>query len=149
MEENGWDLQNSHKNKRLVLTENACWNLLDTIDKHKWMAQQWSSSAISTSFWGDGRATLDFGNCNVEGQVTVLLDGKEIGNSTLGKKIASVTFNVAKGSILTVQTDDRSVIRLFDLKLECGKPTNVQIHNYEKNYVFMEVLLMHISNNFL
>ena len=125
MQENGWDLQNSYQDNRLALTENACGNILDTIDKHKWMIQQWSTSAISTSFWGDGRAKLEFGNCNVEGQVKVLLDGKEIGNSTIGKKRTSVSFNVATGSNLTIQADDRSVIRLFNLNLDCGKLTNL------------------------
>ena len=121
MEQNGWDLNNSYQKKRLVLTENACWNLLKTIDQFKWIVQQWSTATISTSFWGDGRATLEFGNCNQEGRVTVLLDGKEIGNSTLNKRSSSVSFNVAKGSILQVKTDHRAVIRLFDLKLECGE----------------------------
>ena len=128
MEENGWDLNNSYQDKRLVLTENACWNLLDTIDKHKWLIQPWTTSTISTSFWGDGRAALDFGNCNMEGRVTVLLDGKVIGNSTIGNKRTSLSFNVAKGSILTIQADDRSIIRLYDLKLDCGKPTSLKNH---------------------
>ena len=125
MEQNGWDLNNSYQKKRLVLTENACWNLLKTIDQFKWIVQQWSTATISTSFWGDGRGTLEFGNCNQEGRVTVLLDGKEIGNSTIGKKRTSVSFNVVKGSNLTIQADDRSVIRLFNLDLECGKITNL------------------------
>ena len=125
MQENGWDLSNSYEDNRLVLTKNACWNLLKTIDQFKWVAQQWTTSTVSTSFWGDGRAKLEFGNCNVEGQVKVLLDGKEIGNSTIGKKRSSVSFNVANGSNLTIQADDRSVIRLFNLDLECGKITNL------------------------
>ena len=121
MRENGWDLQNIHAKKRLVMTEEACWNLLDTIDKHKWMVQQWATSSISTSFWSEGKATLEFGNCFNEGQVTVFLDGREIGNSSLSKDSTIVTFNVADGSILTIKTDDRSIIRLFDLRLECGE----------------------------
>ena len=133
MIENGWDLQNSYQDKRLVLTENACWNLLNTIDKFKWMIQPWTTSTISTSFWGDGRATLDFGNCNVEGRVTVLLDGKEIGNSSIGNKITSVSFNVANGSTLAIEADDRSVIRLYDLRLECGKQMSIQNHNLNEN----------------
>ena len=105
---------------RLVFTQRGCWNLLDTIDKHKWMVQQWSTTAISTDFWDHGKATLQFGNCNNEGQVTVLLDGTEIGKSTLNKKSTDVTFNFAEGSNLTITADDRSIIRLYDLTLECG-----------------------------
>ena len=125
MQENGWDLSNSYQNKRLVLTENTCWNLLKTIELFKWIVQPWTTSTISTSFWGDGRATLDFGNCNTEGRVTVLLDGKEIGNSTIGNKRTSVSFNVANGSNMAIQTDDRSIIILYGLKLDCGKQTSL------------------------
>ena len=106
--------------KRLIFTDRACWNLLDTIDKHKRLVQQWSASTITTSFWSDGKATLKFGNCNNEGQVLVLLDGTEIANSTLSKDSTTVTFNVAEGSILSLKADDRSIIRLFYLELECG-----------------------------
>ena len=130
MIENGWNLQTSYQDKRLVLTENACWNLLNTIDKFKWLVQPWTTSTISTSFWGEGRATLDFGNCNVEGRVTVLLDGKEIGNSSIGNKRTSVSFNVANGSTLAIEADDRSVIRLYDLRLECGKKMSVKNHKF-------------------
>ena len=121
MRENGWDLQNIHAKKRLVMTEEACWNLLDTIDKHKWMVQQWATSSISTSFWSERKATLKFGNCFNEGKVTVFLDGREIGNLSLSQEITTVTFNVAAGSILSIKTDDRSIIRLYELTLECGK----------------------------
>ena len=129
MRENGWDLQNIHAKKRLVMTEEACWNLLDTIDKHKWMVQQWATSSISTSFWSEGKAMLKFGNCFNEGKVTVFLDGKEIGNSSHSKDNSkTVTFNVAAGSILDIKTDDRSIIRLFELNLECGKYMNTLIN---------------------
>ena len=121
MEENGWNLENINKKRRLALNEQSCLNRLDTIDKHKWMVTQWTTSSISTSFWGEGRALLRFGNCNNEGRVTVLLDGKEIGNSTLNTESTTVTFNVAEGSILTIQTDNLCIIRLFDFKLECGE----------------------------
>ena len=124
MEENGWNLENINTAARLVLSQRGCWNLLDTIDKHKWMKQQWTTSTITTSFWNDGRASLKFGNCNNEGRVNVLLDGNEIGNTTLNKESTTVLFNVVEGSVLTIQTDGLSIIRLFDLKLECGELLN-------------------------
>ena len=61
----------------------------------------------------------------MEGQVKVLLDGKEIGNSTMGKMRTSVSFDVANGSNLTIQADNRSIIRLFNLNLECGNESIV------------------------
>ena len=126
LEENGWVLDSKPMYDRLVFTHRGCWDLLDTIDKHKWMVQQWSTTAISTDFWDNGKATLQFGNCNNEGQVTILLDGTEIARSDLGKERTTVTFNVDERSNLTIKTDDRSVIRLFHLKLDCGKLDNLQ-----------------------
>ena len=51
MEENGWNLENISTEDRLVLSKRGCWNLLDTIDKHKWMKQKWSNSTITTSLF--------------------------------------------------------------------------------------------------
>ena len=128
MRENGWDLQNINSKMRLVTTQDACWNLLKNIDQFKWMIQQWKTSSISTSFWTEGKAMLKFGNCFNDGKVTVFLDGKEIGNSSLAMESTTVTFNVAAGSILDIKTDDRSIIRLFELNLECGKYMNTLIN---------------------
>ena len=126
MKENGWDLDTEMMNYRLVLTDGGCRNVLHTINEYKWMVQKWSSTALTTSFWDHGRATLMFGNCNYEGQVTILLGGTEIAKSDLGKRRTTVTFNVDERSNLTIKTDDRSVIRLFHLKLDCGKLDNLQ-----------------------
>ena len=113
MEENGWNLENISTEDRLVLSKRGCWNLLDTIEKHKWMKQQWTTSTITTSFWGEGKASLEFGNCNNEGRVAVLLDGNEIGNTTLSKESTTVMFNVVAGSTLSIQTDDLSIIKMI------------------------------------
>ena len=121
MEENGWNLENISTEDRLVLSKRGCWNLLHTIDELKWMKQKWSNSTITTSFWNDGKASLEFDNCNNEGRVTVLLDGKEIGHSTPNKESTTVAFNVAEGSVLSIKTDSSSIIRLVDMKLECGE----------------------------
>ena len=121
MEENGWNLENIKRTRRLALNDQSCMNRLDKIEKHKWMVTQWSTSSIATSFWDQGKATLEFGNCNNQGRVTVLLDGEVIANSTLNTESTIVAFNVAQGSTLTIQTDDLSIIRLFGMKLDCGK----------------------------
>ena len=71
--------------------------------------------------WGTGKATLEFGNCYNEGQVTVLLDDNEIAKSKEGEFKSKVTFDVADGSTLTIKTDNKAIIRLFRLDLECGK----------------------------
>ena len=120
MLENGWDLSNIDTENRLTLTDRTCMNTLRRFDEFKWMVQEWSTSTMSTSFWSDGKATLRFGNCNNAGRVFVLLDETEIANSTHHSP-TTVNFNVADGSTLTIKTDNLSIIRLFDLKLECGE----------------------------
>ena len=121
MEVHGWDLTAIKEDTRLVLTQSACVKLLDILESHKWMDQNWPTTSISTSFWGVGSATLEFGNCNNAGDVTVLLDDVEIAKSKLNEYMSSVTFNVDEGSVLTIRANGRAVIRLFSLEFKCGK----------------------------
>ena len=92
------------------------------------LSTSYNHSTITTSFWNDGKASLEFDNCNNEGRVTVLLDGKEIGHSTPNKESTTVAFNVAEGSVLSIKTDSSSIIRLVDMKLECGE---TMIYQYD------------------
>ena len=121
MKEHGWDLTAINADTRLVLTQSACEKRLHTLESFKWMDQQWSTAWISTSFWGVGSATLEFGNCNNAGDVTVLLDDGEIAKSKINVDMSNVTFNVEHGSVLTIRANDKAIIRLFSLELKCGK----------------------------
>ena len=121
MEEHGWDLKEVDKNNRLMLSQHACNNHLEFLKNNKWIVEQWSTSVISTSFWGTGKATLQYGNCFNEGEVAIFLDDNEIAKSKRGEYISKVTFNVEEGSTLAIKTDDKAIIRLFRLDLECGK----------------------------
>ena len=121
MKEHGWDVKNMDMDYRLTLTKHACENRLDFLEKNKWVVEQWSTTAMTTSFWGTGEATLEFGNCYKEGEITILLDDTEIAKSKRGEFKSKVSFNVTDGSILTIKTDDKAIIRLFRLDLECGK----------------------------
>ena len=121
MEEHGWDLDALDKDNRLMLTKHACRSQLEFLKSNKWTVEQWSTSAISTSFWGTGQATLTFGNCYNEGEITILLDDTEIAKSKRNEYKSKVTFNVEDGSTLTIRTDDKAIIRLFQLDLTCGK----------------------------
>ena len=120
MEDSGWDLKSIDKQTRLVLSEEPCQKKLDYIKDYNWLVQGWSNSAISTTFWGRGRAKLTFGNCNNEGEVSVLLDGKEIKKSKPNGEKTTVSFDMKEGSNLTITTDNRSIIKLIRLKLKCG-----------------------------
>ena len=64
MEDNGWDLKAIDKKNRLVLQDETCWKNLERIHEFNWAVQRWSAQNISTTFWGHGRASLRFGNCN-------------------------------------------------------------------------------------
>ena len=121
MEEHGWDLKAMDTHNRLMLTQHACESRLEFLENHKWKVDQWSTSVMYTSFWGTGKATLQFGNCYSEGEVTILLDDNEIAKSKRNEIKSSVTFNVADGSTLAIKTDNRAIIQLFRLDLECGK----------------------------
>ena len=121
MEEHGWDFKAMDKENRLMLTQRQCDSRFDYLKNNKWIVERWSTSAISTSFWGTGKATLEYGNCYNEGEVTILLDGNEIAKSKSGEFISNVTFNVEEGTTLAIETDDRAIIRLYQLDLECGK----------------------------
>ena len=121
MKEGGWDLDNILEKERLVLPGQTCKKKLDYINTYKWLVQKWEQSMISTTFWGSGRVVLKFNNCNNEGEVTVLVDGTEIAKSKSVGDDTTATFNVAEGTVLTIQADNRSIIRITDLKIECGE----------------------------
>ena len=121
MNEHGWNLQNILQARRLLLNEQACLNRLSRIKENPWMVQGWSTSSISTSFWGIGTANLEFGNCNKEGEVSVIIDGTEIAKSKPHGAKTNAKFDVQEGTNLTIKTDNKAIIRLIQLELECGK----------------------------
>ena len=122
MKENGWNLDNIDVERRLVLRGKECNpKLFDGSRFSNWLVQTWSTSMISTTFWSKGRAKLKFGNCNDQGDVTVLIDGTEVGKSTSNGKTATVSFNFDEGSNFTIKAEGQSIIKLFSLKIKCGK----------------------------
>ena len=120
MEQNGWNMT-SISTDRLVLPDESCadkWWF--QTDGSNWMTQGWSTTMISAEFWGPGRVDLTYGNCYQHGEVTVLVDGNEVGRSKPNGIETKAIFNVAEGSTMTIQTDSRSIINLFDLDIKCG-----------------------------
>ena len=121
MKEGGWDLKHIHEKERLVLPGQTCVKKLMDIKTFPWILQKWTPSSISTTFWGNGRAVLTFDNCNNEGEVAVVVDGTEVAKSKSVGGDSTATFNVEEGTVLTIQADSRSIIRITDLQIECGK----------------------------
>ena len=122
MKDNGWDLDSIDEGNRLVLRGKQCnLKLLDGSPGSNWLVQRWSTSMISTTFWSKGRAKLKFGNCNNQGEVSVLIDGTTVGKSTPNDEKTTVSFNFDEGSNLTIKAEGQSIIKLFSLRIKCGK----------------------------
>ena len=116
MEEGGWDLENIDEKERLLLPGQTCNKIVNQMNEFPWFVQNWIPAVISTSFWGSGRVTLMFDNCNKEGEVCVLVDGTEIAKKSApvgGEKTA--TFNVEEGTVLEIKADNRAIIRIKGL----------------------------------
>ena len=122
MHENGWDLANIRAKERLVLPGDTCnFDLLKDISENNWYIQGWLPTMISTTFWAPGRVHLTFGNCNVNGEVALLVDGIEVEKSKPNGRETNATFNVDEGSKLVIKADSLAIIRLFEINIECGK----------------------------
>ena len=50
-----------------------------------------------------------------------MIDGTEVGKSTSNEEKSTVSFNFDEGSNLTIKAEGQSVIKLFSLKIQCGK----------------------------
>ena len=121
MKEGGWDLEGLIKKERLILPGQTCFNVRKQINEFPDFVQKWIPSTISNTFWGSGRVTLKFENCNKEGEVTILVDGTEIAKSKLVGGETTASFNVEEGTVMAIKADNRAIIRILDLQIECGK----------------------------
>ena len=121
MKEGGWDLESIDEKERLVLPRQTCFKLVDEIGAHPWLVQRWIPNMISTAFWGSGRVSLKFNNCNNQGEVTILVDGTEIAKSKSVGGETTASFNVEEGTVLQIKADNRAIIEIKDLQIECGK----------------------------
>ena len=98
MEEGGWNLENIHEKERLLLPGQTSNKTVNKKNEFSWFVQNWIPALISTSFWGSGRVNLKFGNCNKEGEVSVLVDGTEIAKKSApvgGEKLLHSTLRKA------------------------------------------------------
>ena len=121
MIEGSWDLKNIDEKERLVLPGGTCYKIVNQINEYPWFVQKWIPSSISTTFWGSGRVSLTFDNCNNQGEVTIHVDGTEIAKSKLVGGETTASFNVEEGTVLEIKVDNRAIINLLDLQIECGK----------------------------
>ena len=73
--------------------------------------------SISTTFSGNGRAELDFGNCFYKGTVYVYLDGNEIASASKETPNVKVEFYFNDESILKITEVDIGIIQLNSLHI--------------------------------
>ena len=72
---------------------------------------------LKTTFLGNGKAVLNYGNCYYKGQVKVLLNKKQI-SSAKGNVISkNVTFNYFKGDRLMIKKVNVAIIKLNSLEI--------------------------------
>ena len=78
---------------------------------------------------GDGRAELDFGNCNHWGQVKAYIDGNEIGSASAQDGSKKVEFEFGQGSKLEIIEDPKAIIQFNSLEIiECIGNTVTKNH---------------------
>ena len=78
--------------------------------------------SISTTLYGNGRAKLDFGNCE-GGQnirfVKVYLDGTEIDSAPNSTPSKSTEFDFTDGSVLKISEHNESILQFNSLEIIC------------------------------
>ena len=124
-----------------MLPGQTCVEKLDWIHKYSWMVQKWTQSMISTSFWGNGKIHLTFENCNNQGVVRIFIDDQEIAKSKETGGPTSTRFFVQEGTILSIKADDKAIIRLLDLAIECGKHTTFYSFTFENPIKVLMIVL--------
>ena len=75
--------------------------------------------SFQVAFIASGNATLNYGNCNRTGIVSVLLNGYEISQVAGNTRERKITFEYTSRNILTIKETGSGIIKLNSLKLSC------------------------------
>ena len=110
MRKNGWEINVSRENNPKY--SNWC-------GRKTWFgySRGRSNGLIKTTFLGNGRATLDFGNCYHSGKVVVYLNGKEISRAKGYIRSKEIKFKYSKGDTLMIKEMNVAIIKLISLTL--------------------------------
>ena len=82
--------------------------------------------SINTTLSGCGKATLDFGNCFIDGNVAAYKNGKELGMAkALENK--TIAFEFFDGDLIEIQDHDSGSIMLFNNFLQDPCPGEIKI----------------------
>ena len=115
--------------------KNAGWNLgvEEWQNSHAKVAEKcrrgtnwfgWSAHAkvgiVSTTLQGNGKATLDFGNCWDTGEVKVYLNDEVVASAQKNTPSKTVSFNFHDGDILKLRDEGpNSKITINDITFSC------------------------------
>ena len=92
---NKWDFQPGYGNYNPMFTIPGC------MQAASWYGWNYpGDSSISTTLHGNGKAVLEFGNCNSGGKVVALINDEEI--SCVGPGTYNVTFEFQDGDELKI-----------------------------------------------
>ena len=75
---------------------------------------------VSVIFRGEGKATLNFGNCYDKGRVVVMLNDIELAAARASRPQEQITFYYKKDDVLLVKEVFEAIVKLHSLDLECG-----------------------------
>ena len=73
--------------------------------------------SVKIAFLGNGKATLNFGNCFTNGFVIVYLNDQEISRANRNVRSKEVKFNFSKRDVLTIKELNIAIIKLNSLKI--------------------------------
>ena len=74
---------------------------------------------ISADFKGEGKATLNFGNCNRYGETKVFLNNVLISSAAANQNSRVVNFDYKPKDTLKLEEFNKSVIKINALQLRC------------------------------
>ena len=79
--------------------------------------------SVHVALLGSGNATLNYGNCYHQGQVSVLLNGEEISHVSGNTPEKTITFHYTHRSILTLKELNTAIIKLNSMEFSCEDGT--------------------------
>ena len=118
MQKNGWTINADNKPER-YWNGNIRTDYSNQCGRETWFGYNYGPTVgwVKTTFRGNGVATLNFGNCNIKGEVIVYLNENEIAKAYNNTPKVETNFEYNKGDVLSIKEVDTAIIKLNSLKL--------------------------------
>ena len=114
MKENGWSFDLIHSrydgaNKRLLRNCAASHGYSPDHDVGR----------LTATFKGQGTATLIYANCEIQGEVKVFLNDREIDSTTTKGLKKTKVFSVKRGDTLKIEDHNHAIFQIYSLTIIC------------------------------